>query len=137
MRWLCIVLSCMLLALPFAIAEELATTYSGRKVLLKDDGTWTYVDRSTPNTASGDANIEQTIRAFCLGEWHDNFDMRAYCEKKQREAVRVLASGKPNDIAQNDFVTVRRHCAGEWPNNFDMRAYCERQQFKAIRDLRR
>ena len=132
-----LILACVLLVLPeSAMANELATSASGRKVLLKDDGTWTYLDNSAPKTSSRDRNGEDTIGTFCLSEWHDDFAMRAYCEKKQRDAVRALALGRPTDIAENEFAMVRRHCAGEWPNDFSMRAYCEQKQFTAIRDLR-
>jgi hypothetical protein len=81
--------------------------------------------------------VAQTIRAHCLSEWKDDFQMRAYCEKQQREAVQVLAIGRPRDVSQEEFVSVRRRCASEWPADFQMRAYCQKQQYEGIRELRR
>ncbi len=90
-----------------------------------------------PNESSTNSEtVAQTIRAHCLSEWSDDFQMRAYCEKQQREAVRVLAIGKPADVSQEEFVRVQRWCASEWPDDFQMRAYCEKQQYEGIRELR-
>jgi hypothetical protein len=116
-------------------ADELATLPSGRKVLLKDDGTWTYADKITPNTTPANASTVDQIRAHCLSEWSDDFEMRAYCESQQKEAARVLAVGKPQDISQEQFASVRGRCAGQWADDFEMRAYCEKQQYEAIRKL--
>jgi hypothetical protein len=119
-------------------ANEFATSATGRKVLLKDDGTWTYADKETPSASqpSGDT-ADQTLRAHCLSEWTDDFRMRSYCERQQKEAVQALEMGRPQDISQDEFASVRRRCAGEWPTDFRMREYCERQQHNGIRELRR
>jgi TPR repeat protein len=76
------------------------------------------------------------IRRKCANEWPTDFQMRAYCEKQQREAIQTLSTGQPQDIPQDQFAMIRRKCANEWPTDFQMRAYCEKQQFSAIRELR-
>ncbi|MCK4307222.1 hypothetical protein KAW50_03230 [candidate division WOR-3 bacterium] len=80
---------------------------------------------------------ERIIEKHCAREWPDDFRMRAYCEKQQREGLATLKLGKPNDISGKDFQVVRSKCAREWPDDFRMRAYCEKQQFEAIRELRK
>jgi hypothetical protein len=76
------------------------------------------------------------IRTKCAKQWPTDFDMRAYCERKQREALQTLSRGKPDDIDQGEFTTVRAKCAKQWSTDFDMRTYCERKQYDAIRELR-
>lgn len=80
---------------------------------------------------------DRIIKEHCTREWPDDFAMRAYCEKKQREGLATLKLGKPNDISEEDFQVIRSKCAREWPDDFAMRAYCEKKQFEAIRELRR
>jgi len=72
------------------------------------------------------------IRQYCSDQWPGDFEMRAYCERKQREAVETLAKGLPKDISANDFAIIRGKCAADWPDNFEMRAYCERKQYGAV-----
>ena len=56
--------------------------------------------------------------------------MRAYCERRQRQAVAGIAGRRPpNDI--------RLHCAHEWPRDFTMRDYCERKQVESYEQLKR
>jgi hypothetical protein len=35
-----------------------------------------------------------TVRAQCVVRWRDDFDMRAYCERKQFDAIRRLRGDK-------------------------------------------
>lgn len=133
----------VLLLLSFAVrnleAAEYATSESGRRVLLRDDGTW--VAAGSPPVAqqqgSDRGTEEQTLQAKCRSEWGDDFRMRAYCEKQQRESLQTLSMGSPPDIPQDQFISVRRRCTGEWPGDYRMQAYCEKQQFGAIRELRK
>jgi hypothetical protein len=133
----CSTILLVLAALPAnALADEYATTSSGRRVLLRDNGTW--VDASPPAKGEQGAFLgaEQILKEKCVSEWPTDFSMQAYCQRQQREAVQTLARGKPQDIPENQFAIVRSKCSGEWPRDFSMRAYCERQQFEAIRKLR-
>jgi hypothetical protein len=116
-------------------ADEIATSASGRQVLLKDDGTWTYVDRAVLNNNNNASAVDQ-IRAYCQRQWSDDYEMRAYCERKQKEAVQVLDHGKPSDISEQEFIGVQRRCGSQWPDDFEMRAFCEKKQFEAVRELR-
>jgi hypothetical protein len=107
----------------------------------KNDGTWTDVPSqsgpTTPQPTPTFADEDQIIQRHCLKEWADDFRMRAYCERQQREATQTLAMGKPADISQEHFLSVRRRCAGEWPTDFRMRAYCEIKQITGVRELNR
>ena len=80
------------------------------------------------STRSFDPAAEQMLRDKCEREWPTDFNMRVYCEKKQREAFQALQSGPPPEITGENSVIVRRKCEAEWPNDFNMRAYCEKQQ---------
>jgi hypothetical protein len=126
----------LIAALPAAgLADEYATSSSGRRVLLRDNGTW--VDASpTAKAEQGALDAEQILKEKCVSEWPTDFSMQAYCQRQQREAIQTLARGKPQDIPENQFAIVRSKCSSEWPKDFSMRAYCERQQFEAIRKLR-
>ena len=82
-------------------------------------------------------DFEKVIEKHCLEEWGDNYRMRLFCVRKQKEAVQTLAEGRPRDVSDEQFASIRRNCAGEWSSDFRMRAYCERQQFQATRELNR
>jgi hypothetical protein len=139
MRLLALSFAALLSTLIFADAEEYATTDAGRRVVLRDNGTWVEVPapRSSSGAPSPGNNVDQIIRRKCQNEWPTDFSMQAYCERKQREGVQTLAQGRPQDIQENQFAIIRQKCNGEWPEDFGMRAYCERKQYEAIRQLRR
>jgi hypothetical protein len=86
--------------------------------------------------AAPQPSAETVLRAKCESDWPDNFHMRVYCEKQEREAVRKLAQGVPMDIPADKTRIVRAKCESDWPNNFHMRVYCQEQEFDAIRQLR-
>jgi hypothetical protein len=119
-----------------ALGDEYATTNSGRRVLLRDNGTWIDASPSPKREQGGLFDAEQILKEKCVSEWPTDFNMQAYCQRQHREAVQTLARGKPQDIPDNQFSIVRNKCSTEWPRDFSMRAYCERQQFEAIRNLR-
>jgi hypothetical protein len=92
----------------------------------------------TPPPAAVQPNVadtEQIIQNKCQTKYPQDFRMRAHCEKQQREALQSLASVKPQDIPEDQFLIVQKKCIGKYPDDFNMRAYCEKQQFKAIREL--
>jgi hypothetical protein len=127
----------VLAALPAGVlADEYATTSSGRRVLLRDNGTWVDASPAPKSEQGAFLDAEQILKEECMSQWPTDFSMQAYCQRQQREAVQTLARGKPQDIPENQFAIVRNRCSNEWPRNFSMRAYCERQQFEAIRNLR-
>jgi hypothetical protein len=78
---------------------------------------------------SGPTLDTSIIRPKCAKEWPSDFEMRAYCEKQQNEAVTRLRF-RPMSTA--DHQTIRNKCATEWPDDFEMRNYCEEQQLKAL-----
>jgi hypothetical protein len=118
-------------------ADEYATTSSGKRVLLRDNGTWVAVEEHPASPTTGNiSDAEQVLRQKCQREWQNDFRMQEYCQRQQREAIRALSRGKPQDIPEGQFAIVRNKCAGEWPDDYRMREYCERQQYEAIRKLR-
>ena len=78
---------------------------------------------------------EQVIKRYCEREWPNDYSMRSYCIKQQRDALATLKRGRPGDIPNDVFASVRDNCAREWPDDYSMRVYCEQQQFKAFREL--
>jgi hypothetical protein len=88
-------------------------------------------------TTNGIDRDGDAIRQHCLGQWPSDFEMRAYCERKQREAVGTLGRGRPEDISADDFTIIRGKCATDWPSDFEMQAYCERKQREAVQALRK
>jgi hypothetical protein len=78
---------------------------------------------------------EEILRLHCEREWPDDFNMRAYCMRQQREAVARLRQGRPSDIPEDVFAAIRTKCAREWPEDYSMRVYSEEQQFNAYREV--
>ena len=122
-----------------ALPAEYATTDGGRRVLLNENGTWQFVEARPPASSANDdyAGADNVIASECQRQWKDDFGMRAFCEKKQRQALSELGAGKPPDVGESDFRKVRALCADEWPKDFAMRRFCETKQYEAIRELRR
>ena len=75
-----------------------------------------------------DATAGAIIGSKCAGEWPDDFSMRAYCEKQQREG---LANLRARGVGSTAMSTIRDKCAGEWSGDFSMRNYCEEQQLNS------
>jgi hypothetical protein len=82
-----------------------------------------------------DTAVEIQLRQKCERDWPADFQMRAYCEKQQREAARVLSQEGPPGIQGDQAIGVRRKCAADWPADFQMRVYCEKQQGEALQVL--
>ena len=82
------------------------------------------------------ADKSSLIKQHCANEWPSDFQMRAFCEKQQSEALAQLDQGRPNDIPSDVFHTIRNTCTEQWDNNFQMRAFCERQQIEGYRATR-
>ena len=73
------------------------------------------------------------IRQKCAAAWPEDFQMRAFCEKQQTEA---LAKLRARDIATADEQVIRRKCSRDWPTDFQMWNFCEEQQLKALGSIR-
>lgn len=73
------------------------------------------------------------IKAKCAKEWPTDFEMQAYCQKQQREALSKLWDHNAWITDNADGRVIRNKCQGEWPDDFEMRAYCEDQQYKALK----
>jgi len=83
------------------------------------------------------ADADDVITRHCEREWPDDYNMRAYCVKQQREAVSNLKAAAPADIPAAVLQQIRRKCAREWPDDYSMRHYCEQQQLSAYRQMQK
>ncbi len=81
------------------------------------------------------SDAQRVIREHCEREWPNDYAMRSYCVRQQREALDTLKRGRPDDIPEEVFAEIRRKCAADWPEDYNMRQYCEQQQYKAYREL--
>ena len=100
--------------------------------LEQDRGVRPSIKTPTP-AATGHASL---IKQHCANEWPADFQMRAFCEKQQSDALDQLDQGRPNDIPSDAFQTIRNTCTEQWENDFQMRAFCERQQIDGYRAVR-
>ena len=122
-----------------SFADQMATTENGKKVILKDDGTWVHAEAQSEKKGKSNeyAEANEVIRQKCKTDWSENFQMRAFCEQQQKGAVEKLKAGKPKDISNEEYAIVQKKCAADWPQNYLMRQFCEEQQFKGVRDLKK
>lgn len=81
------------------------------------------------------SEAEQVIRQHCEQQWPNDYQMRSYCTKQQREALAILKQGRPQEIPEEVFAGIRNKCTADWPNDYAMRQYCEKQQFDSYREL--
>lgn len=81
------------------------------------------------------SGAEQIIREHCEREWPNDYSMRSFCVRQQREALDTLKRGRPDDIPEDVFEGIRSKCAADWPEDYNMRRYCEQQQYNAYREL--
>jgi hypothetical protein len=95
------------------------------------------LDEEVPTLEDNYSEAEQVIRRHCEREWPDDYNMRNYCIKQQRQALAILKRGRPQDIPEEVFASIRSKCAVEWPEDYSMRQYCEKQQFDSYRELER
>lgn len=97
--------------------------------------TTTNTSNAIPASSELNEDTETVIKAHCSEEWSSDYEMRAYCEKNQREAVKTLNLSKPSDITNEQFSVIRSGCKEDWPTDYEMRAYCEKNQFGGVRDV--
>lgn len=74
------------------------------------------------------------INRKCEAEWKTDFQMQAFCRKRQLEAAATLSKRSmtsPNEQA------IRKQCATEWTEDFSMWNFCEERQLKALKELGR
>ncbi|HVT43398.1 MAG TPA: hypothetical protein VMT00_03315 [Thermoanaerobaculia bacterium] len=83
------------------------------------------------------AAAEAVLIAHCTEKWPSDFNLRAYCQKQQREAVAKLNQPPPADIPADAMAVIRSKCAEKWPTDYNMRGYCENQQFEGYREANR
>ena len=83
------------------------------------------------DAAPGDPGV---IRPRCAKEWPDDFTMRAFCEKQQREAFDKLHK---RAMRSGDHALIRAKCTKDWRDDFQMRNFCEEQQLKALAEIKR
>jgi hypothetical protein len=112
------------------------------KVDRTDIVTSTTLTRTAPTTpsqeraqqqAGSDASVEGVIQQKCAADWPDNFTVRAFCVRTQREAVGKLAARRMDD--SQEHTTIRAKCGQDWPNDFLTRNFCEETELKSLREL--
>lgn len=57
---------------------------------------------------------DSAIRAKCQSEWRDDFQMQAFCQKQQREAVSTLSGRSMSSGDQRTIRSMRRRMAGRF-----------------------
>jgi hypothetical protein len=96
-------------------------------------------DKSSPldptNAEFNDA--DSVIVAHCKSKWATDFEMQAYCQKQQNEAVSKLKNRSTSNAPAEVFATVRKECSAKWAEDFEMRNYCEEQQLEGYDALKR
>jgi hypothetical protein len=121
-----------------ANSQENQSTASQRGRRLDEVGTSRVKSNGgAPTLQEGYSEAERTIREHCEREWPNDYNMRSFCVKQQREALNALKRGRPSDIPEEVFAGIRRKCASDWPEDYNMRRYCEKQQFDSYRELER
>jgi hypothetical protein len=86
--------------------------------------------------AQDPASAEPVLISHCNTQWPTNFEMQAYCQSQQREAVAKLNQSFPADLPPAVSALIRSQCAAKWPANYEMRTYCEGQQTDGYRTAR-
>jgi len=126
------------------IADETVELKDGRKVLLKDNGTYEFVKGKQSQAAasikkdpwndfSGKTAI---IKQKCEKDWPDDFAVQKFCIDQQKRAVIALKRGRPpNKMPREVFEKIRRKCFKDWPDDFAVRKFCEDQQIRAWQSL--
>jgi hypothetical protein len=64
-----------------ALGDEYATTNSGRRVLLRDNGTWIDASPSPKGEQGGLFDAEQILKEKCVSEWPTDFNMQELLPK--------------------------------------------------------
>lgn len=91
---------------------------------------------STSNEAADEyPDAENLIRQRCQERWPDDFEMRAYCEEKQRQALAKLRHPNRTDVPEDVFRRIREKAVGKWPEDFEMQQYEEQKQLEAYQKL--
>lgn len=82
---------------------------------------------------------EATIRAKCAAEWPGDGQMRAYCERMQREGLMELQqlNARSGGIPADDYRIASGRCVTDWPDDYAMQAYCMRQQIEGYAEVAR
>jgi hypothetical protein len=95
------------------------------------------VDPNGGSTSPEDeySGVELVIRRHCEREWPEDYNMRSFCIKQQREALNALKQGLPDGIPEEVFAGIRDKCAEEWPEDYNLRRYHEEQQFDSYLEL--
>lgn len=75
---------------------------------------------------------EGTIARKCAGDWPGDYEMQAYCQRNQREAVAELQQLRATHggIPADAYKTALAGCVHDWPDDFEMQAYCLRNQIE-------
>ena len=81
-------------------------------------------------------NADEIIKKQSEIEWSDNYEMRVDYIEKQREAVKKLQIGRPDDLTDGEFDRIRARAKKEWPLNFVMRLDEEERQIESLRKLK-
>jgi hypothetical protein len=92
----------------------------------------------TTSAAPGPTPALAIIQAKCEKDWPADFQMRAFCEKQQLEAVQHIAARSAAGTMQTtNGQRIQTKCARDWPSDFQMLNVCVEQQLKALAGLSR
>jgi len=80
-------------------------------------------------------NADSIIKEYCHSQWGEDFAMRAYCEKTEKEAFQKIESSSYEDVPQDVLAKIRDKAAEQWPHEFGMRLHTEKEQVAAYRKL--
>lgn len=80
---------------------------------------------------------DATIRAKCAAEWPGDGQMRAYCERMQREGLMELQQldARSGGIPADAYRIASGRCVTDWPDDYAMQAYCLRQQIEGYAEV--
>lgn len=81
-------------------------------------------------------DADEIIKKQSEIEWSENYEMRVNHIEEQREAVKKLQIGKPDDLTDEEFNRIRTRAKNEWPLNFIMRLDEEERQIASLRKLK-
>lgn len=82
------------------------------------------------------SDSESIIKQKSLNEYPDDYEMQLYIIENQREAVKKLMLGKPDDLTEKEFSLIREKAKIDYPLDFEMRLYIEESQIESLRKLK-
>lgn len=82
------------------------------------------------------SGTERIIKEQSIIQYPDDYEMQIYVIEKQREAVKKLMKGKPDDLTEKEFSVIREKAKNDYPLDFEMRLYIEEKQIESLRKIK-